>query len=76
MEAMAEQSELSCGNGGCGGAARRRRAEPGHDVVREGAEELRVGERELLLAKRKKKEGWSREIGTAANSGEHRRTSA
>jgi hypothetical protein len=38
--------------------------------VREGAEELRGGERELLLTKRKKKEGRSREIGTAANSGE------
>jgi hypothetical protein len=59
MEAMAKRSKLSCGNGRHGGAARRRRAEPGHDIVREGAEELHRGERELLLAKRKKKEGRS-----------------
>jgi hypothetical protein len=73
MEAMAERSELSGENGGRGGTARRRRAKPGHDIVREGAEELRGGERELLLVK-KKKEGRSREIVMPVNSGELRRT--
>jgi hypothetical protein len=73
---MAVRSKLSCGNGRCGGTARRRRAEPGHDVTQEGAEVLRRGEREPLLAKRKKKEGRSREIGMAMNSDELERTPA
>jgi hypothetical protein len=74
MEAMAERSELSGENGGRGSNARRRRAKTGHNIVREGAEELREGERELLLMK--KKEGRSREIGMPANSGGLRRTPA
>jgi hypothetical protein len=72
MEAMVERSELSSENGGRGGTARRRWAKPGHDVVREGAKELRGGERELLLVK--KKDGRSREIVMPANSDELQRT--
>jgi hypothetical protein len=68
---MVARSKLSCGDGGRGGAAQHRRAEPGHDVAREGAEELRGGE--MLPAK---KEGRSREIGMATNSGELRKTPA